>query len=274
ARQEMAGHRGRRMVNVSGEEVYPLTQADQETEPSEEAVEINLSECVEPLRITEGGEYVLSGTLYDSLIIDVKDQLVHLFLNGCTIRSGSGPALNIFSAGKVIITLVEGTESTVRDSQNYHNYDIYSAAISAPCDLTINGTGSLFAYGFYKDAIKSQDILKINGGTYFIQAKRDGLRGNDGLVLAPEKMTVETERNGLTTTKSQKRGKGDMDIRSGEIMVTSGKYAVSCSADLYLRTQDLKTVSVYGDYEIQGRTFDLREEGQGQQGQEAASEEG
>ena len=241
-----------------GDQVYPMTEADMKTAP-EDPEEIDLSLCAEPLWIREGGDHLLYGTLYHPLFIEAEDKLVHLFLDGAEIRSGSGPAINVMSAGKVIITLVEGSENTIRDSQNYHNYDIYEAAISAPCDLTINGTGSLFVYGFYKDAVKSKDILKLNGGTYFVQAKRDGLRGSDGLVLAPEKLTVETERNGLATTKLHSMGKGDMDIREGDIMVTSGKYAVSCTGDVYLRATDFKCISVYGDMNVEGRTIDLRE---------------
>ncbi len=240
-----------------GDEIYPMTQADMQTEP-ENAQVIDLSACVEPYWIKEGGEYVLQGTSYHPLFIETEDQMVHLYLDGCTIKSGSGPALNVMSAGKLVITLMEGTENVLRDSQNYHNFDIYEAAVSVPCDLTFNGTGSVSIYGFYKDAVKSRDVLKLNGGNYFIQAKRSGLRGNDGLVLSPEKLVVETEGNGLVTTKLRKRGKGDMDIRQGSISVTAGKYAVSCSADLYLRATDFTCTSVYGDYDVQGRTFDLR----------------
>ncbi len=257
------GHRGPgggpRGAAGAGEEIYPLTAADMQTEASADAAHIDLSSCMEPLRIKAGGEYILSGSISHCIFIEAQDQLVHLYLDGCSIRSGSGPGLNVMSADKVVITLLPGTENTIRDSQNYHNYDLYEAAVSAPCDLTINGEGSLFVYGFYKDAIRSSDILKLHGGTYFVQAKRDGLRGTDGLVLSPDSLTVETERNGLVTAKEQKRGKGIMDVRGGEIRVTSGKYAVSCSSDLYLRTDEFMCISVYGDYSVAGRTFDLRE---------------
>lgn len=231
-----------------------ITTADT-TVTGQNAVLVDLKEVDSVCSITEPGCYLLSGTLSGKIEVDAQDQIVHLILGGVDVKSVSGPALQITSAGKVIVTLQEGTKNTLRDSATYPQGSLADACIYSECDLTINGAGSLDVSGYYEDAIHTKDVLKILGGDVFVQAKQDGIQGNDGIVVTCQSLTVQSERNGLYTTKTGKPAKGNIEIYSGEHSIIAGGYAISCTADLYVDRCSLYAMGVLDTYKVDGESF-------------------
>lgn len=239
----------------TGSDIYEITKLDLEAE-SENPVMIDVSADSDGgIRIEEAGDYVLSGVSEQSVIIDAQEQIVHLIFNGVDIRSAQGPAIHVVSAGKVIISLAENTENVIRDSGNYKNYEKCNAAIYSTADLTINGAGSLFVYGYYKDAIHTKDLLKIIDGNVYLQAKRNGLRGNDGMVIMPNLLTIESEGSGLQTTNADQEGKGVLNICGGDISITAGKYGMVSVADVNISDCTISCLSVMADVKADGEQF-------------------
>ena len=233
-------------------DMYQITKMDLLTE-CENPVMIDLSADSEGgIRIEEAGDYVLSGVAEEAVVVDAQEQIVHLVLNGADIRSVEGPAIYVKSAGKVIISLAENTENVVRDSGNYKHDEKCNAAIYSTADLTINGEGSLFVYGYYKDAIHTKDVLKVVDGNVYVQAKRNGLRGNDGMVIMPKLLTVESEGSGLQTTNANQEGKGVLNICGGEISITAGKYGMVSAADVYISDCNISCLSVMSEIKAEG----------------------
>lgn len=233
--------------------IYEITKLDERTE-YENPVSVDLS-TVDEVRIREAGDYILSGKTEQTVIIDAQEQIVHLILNGVDIRSDKGPAIQVESAGKVIITLADGTENVVRDSGNYSKEEECNAAIYSTADITINGGGSLFVYGYYKDAIHTKDLLKIIDGSVYVQAKRNGLRGNDGMVIRPHILTVESEGTGLQTTNSNQADKGVIEICGGDIFITAGKYGMAAVSDVYVRECTISCLSVMTEIKAEGEQY-------------------
>lgn len=231
-----------------------LTAADQET-AGENPVQIDLTVQNSPVQITRGGSYLLTGTLEGSIHIDAEEQIVHVILQNAAVDSSEGPAFYVHSAGKVILTLAEGTENTLQDSGIYEESEAADACIYSECDLTINGTGTLNVYGYYQDAVHTKDVLKILDGSIFVQSKRDGLRGNDGILLSCRETTVQSERNGLRTTKTGKPGKGNIEILAGSHSVIGGNYAITCARDLHVQDCDLFLLGVVGFYHADGEQY-------------------
>ena len=231
-----------------------ITTADT-TVTEENAVAINLEEIDSVCSITDPGPFLLSGNLRGQVQIDAQDQVVHLILGGVEVESLLGPALNVISAGKVIITLQNGTENTFRDTAEYPKGSQENACIYSQCDLTFNGTGALNVTGYYEDAIRTKDVLKILGGNVFVQSKRDGIRGNDGIVVTCQTLSVQSERHGLYTTKTGKPSKGNVEIYGGDHSVIAGGYAISCMTDLYVNDCSVYTAGVLGNYQVSGHSF-------------------
>lgn len=229
-----------------------LTTADLETACAAPK-EIALNQIEEDVYvITEPGCHILTGELNGSIRVDVEDQIVHLVLDGVAVDSAYGPALEIVAASKVFITLQEGTENFLADAAVYPDTQDPDACIYSPCDLTINGGGELHVYGYYKDAIHSKDVLKVLGGNIFAQSKRNGLRGNDGIVVNCEALDVQSEKNGLQTTKHGDEGKGNIEIYGSACSAIGGEYAISCAADLYIADSSVYVMGILSDIKTDG----------------------
>ncbi|SDM51866.1 protein of unknown function [Paenibacillus jilunlii] len=178
--------------------------------------------------ITEAGTYILSGTLSDGQIIvdEQAEGTVRLVLNGVTLKDSDSAPVYIKEAGKVVITLQEGTENSVADGGTYVFADAGteepSAAIFSKADLTINGTGKLTVTGSYKDGISSKDDLKIAGGTIDITAADDGIVGKDLVAVQDGNLTIKAEGDGIKSTNDEDAAKGFVAIAAGTFDITAG----------------------------------------------------
>lgn len=91
----------------------------------------------------------------------------------------SSAAVYVKSAEKVFVTLAEGSQNMLRNTDEYvaidnNNIDV---VIFVKSDLTLNGTGSLTIVPAEGHGIVSKDDLKITGGTYDITAAGHALSG-------------------------------------------------------------------------------------------------
>lgn len=230
-----------------------LTNEDRNTQ-SKAPKRLALDEFDAECAITDAGDYLLSGELNGTLRVNAKGSTVHLYLNNVTIRSANGPAVLIEAAGKVIITLMDGSENSISDSGKYSGIEDTEACVYSASDLTINGTGALTVHGFYKDAIRSKDVLKVVDGDYRIQCKRTGLHGSDGVNIAGGRIFVESEKNGIKTTRSGPDGRGCLMISGGTVSVVAGRYAlVTEEAGLYIFNAVVQLNGILDDYDIHGK---------------------
>ena len=136
--------------------------------------------------ITSGGEYTLTGTLSDGqLIVNVTDEDdVILNLSGITMNCSSSAPIYAINANKLKLVLTDSTVNYVTDGANYSTTDGPEAAIYSKDDLTIKGTGTLKVTGNYKDAIKTTNEFKLNGGVVVVNSVDDGIIGKDNVEIS------------------------------------------------------------------------------------------
>ena len=232
-----------------------VTRADQDTEMTD-AVPVDLSQEQDELLITAGGKYRLSGKLNGRIRVDAEEQTVHLFLDGVTVNAGEGPALWTESAGKLILTLTEGSENSFTDSGRYQNYigAGAEACVYSRADLTVNGSGKLTVTGLYKDAIRSSNVVKILDGNLTIRCKRTGVHGSDGIRVSGGSVSISSEKNGFRTTKSGADGRGNLVVSGGSHRVIAGRYAfLVARGDLYIYDCTILDKSVVSTYSAGGQ---------------------
>lgn len=232
-----------------------VTDLDRAADPAG-AKTIDLSAYAETCEITEGGDYRLTGKLEGNLVIQAKEQNVHLFLDNVTITSKLGPAVHCQQADKLIITLLPGTENVISDSGKYHADAEIEACIYSDCDITFNGTGSITVNALYKDAIRSKDLVKILEGDYTIKCKRTGIHGNDGIRVDGGSFLISSEKNGLKTTKSGSYGRGSLMVMGGDFRIIAGRSAfVTTKANIYVQDCTVSQVSVVSTFNAGGQQF-------------------
>jgi hypothetical protein len=239
------------------DETFPylaVTELDQKTEP-ENAIEVNLADYKDEIVLDAAGDYILTGSLNGHILIETKEQNVHLFLDNVSITSKGGPAILVAddSGDKLVITLMEGTENAISDNGDFRDYDEYEGAIEASCDITLNGAGALIVNGYYKDAIHSKDIVKVLDGSYTIKCKRNGIMANDGILVNDGAIAISSEKNGLKTSKRGEGGRGNLVVSGGELSIIAGRYAfVTTKANIYIYNCTVYNRSIVNTYNCGG----------------------
>lgn len=179
------------------------------------------------LKITQGGDYAVSGTLNGHILIETdKEKEVRLYLNGVEIVSDAPYAIASVKGKSLTVTLAEGTSNTLKVTGTENDVTIpegteateeqkADAAVYVKNDLILNGTGTLTVESAGK-AFHAKDTLTADGGTYAISSADDAVNGKDTVTL-----NAGTFRVTITDTSEGKgiTSQGDVFLNGGEMTV-------------------------------------------------------
>lgn len=174
--------------------------------------------------ITAEGTYIFSGTLSEGqFVVDADNAKVQIVFDNVDITCASSAAVYVKSAEKVFVTLAEGSQNTLRNTDEYVAIDDNNigAVIFAKSDLTLNGTGSLTIVSAEGYGIVSKDDLKITGGTYDITAAGHALSGKDSVRIADGTFILTAEKDGIHAENADDEEKGYIYIADGDFTITS-----------------------------------------------------
>ena len=176
------------------------------------------------MTITAEGTYIFSGTLSEGqIVVDADNAKVQIVFDNVDITCASSAAVYVKSAEKVFVTLAEGSQNTLRNTDEYVAIDDNNidAVIFAKSDLTLNGTGSLTIVSAEGHGIVSKDDLKITGGTYDITAAGHALSGKDSVRIADGTFILNAEKDGIHAENADDEEKGYIYIADGDFTITS-----------------------------------------------------
>ncbi len=197
--------------------------------------------------ITKAGTYILSGSCEDGqVIVEVaKEEKVQLVLDGLKLICKSSAPIYVKSADKTLITLKDGTTSTIQDGSAYKDLNADeepNACIFSKDDLTINGEGTLNVYANFNNGIVSKDDLKVISGTVSVTAKNHGIRGNDSVTIKDGAITISCKNDGIKSSKADEAGKG-------YIYIDGGTFNIDCGDDAFQAPVDITIVG--GKYTVE-----------------------
>lgn len=176
------------------------------------------------MTITAEGTYIFSGTLSEGqIVVDADNAKVQIVFDNVDITCASSAAVYVKSAEKVFVTLAEGSQNTLRNTDEYVAIDDNNidAVIFAKSDLTLNGTGSLTIVSAEGHGIVSKDDLKITGGTYDITAAGHALSGKDSVRIADGTFILTAEKDGIHAENADDEEKGYIYIADGDFAIIS-----------------------------------------------------
>lgn len=223
----------------------------------------------ESYTITEKGTYVLEGTIHETIVVNVSDEDdVLLVLNNVTIDPSENQAILILSADDVTISVLEGTNNYLSDSETYteENAD-FDAAIYSDCDLAINGTGYLEVNAYQNNAVQTKDDLIIVDVTLNITSVDDGIIGKDALLIKDATITLDVSGDGLKATKEDNTEKGYIYLEGVELTIDSGADAIDAANFIAIESGDFtitaesNAMNSNNSIYITGGTFELTTEG-------------
>ena len=174
--------------------------------------------------ITAEGTYIFSGTLSEGqIVVDADNAKAQIVFDNVDITCASSAAVYVKSAEKVFVTLAEGSQNTLRNTDEYVAIDDNNidAVIFSKSDLTLNGTGSLTIVSAEGHGIVSKDDLKIIGGTYDITAAGHALSGKDSVRIADGTFILTAEKDGIHAENADDEEKGYIYIADGDFTITS-----------------------------------------------------
>ena len=192
------------------------------------------------ITIQKAGTYLLSGTLTDgNIIVDSDDkENVRLIFNGVEISNSTTTPLYIKNAEKTIVTLVDGTENTLSDGENYilddESNNEPNGTIFSKDDLVINGLGSLTVNANYNHGIQSKDLLKIISGNIDITSVGDAIIGKDGVIVKEAVINIESQEDGIKATKVEEN-KGYIYLDNPEVTIKAKKDGIQAVTCLYVK---------------------------------------
>lgn len=206
------------------------------------ATEITLSGA-DDVTITDGGVYVLTGTLTDGrVLINAPGADVTLVLRDADITCTDSSALYIYKAASVLVYLPDGTASTLTDGSSYDYGDGVSSAIDeepnaclyAKSDLIIAGGGTLTVTGNANNGITGKDTLKIEDTAVSVTAANHGINGKDCLVLKQTDVTVTSGGDALRATNDSDTALGCVLIGASTLTLTAGEDGIQAETTLTL----------------------------------------
>lgn len=176
--------------------------------------------------ITEGGAYVISGSLSDGMIqVDTQEE-VKLVLNGVSITNGDGAAIYVKSAEACYIETTEGTENVLTDGTAYEETeDEQKGTVFSNDRLVLSGAGTLMVNGNYKHAVCSDDEVYVVSGTYALTAEKDGIHTNNWISVADGSLNIVSTDDGM-------QSEGPIEIKGGNITIAAEDKGITAYGDL------------------------------------------
>ena len=198
--------------------------------------------------ITEAGTYILSGNGEGQVLVELADdsQKVQIVLLNLTLSNSNGAAILVGSADKVIITVPEGTTSTLSDGKSYtetYGESEVDAAVFSKEDLSINGTGTLVVNGNFSHGIVSKDDLVIYQTTVNVNTAENGITGKDSLLIVEADVNVTAGEDGLKSNNDEDDDKGYLYISESDVNVTAGDKGIIGEKLVYITSGNISVNS-------------------------------
>lgn len=171
------------------------------------------------ITISKGGDFTVTGTLADGQIaVNALDEngdkdKVKLRLSGASITNSSGPAISVTAADELFITLTDGTENSLTDSETYSDESI-DGCIYSKDDIEIKGSGSLNINANHGHGIKSNDSLEIGNGSININSKNDGLHTNETILISGGTLNIDAVGDGIQAEEILNITGGDINVKT------------------------------------------------------------
>ena len=208
-------------------------------------------------------EFVLQGTSTNGSLTYTGSLKCKFYLNGLSLTSQKGAALDIQCGKRVALILNEGTSNTLADAPN----GTQKAALYCKGHLEIEGSGSLTVTGKSRHGICTKEYLQLKKSTGNVTvngAVSDAIHAGQYFLM-----------NGGTVTISGQQGDGiqteiltlDDDVTpnpdkefNGQIFINGGTINVTAAAN------DKKAIKSADKMTVTGGTFTILASGKGSKG--------
>lgn len=178
------------------------------------------------VKISKGGEYIISGKLSDSrIVVDVEPgDTLKLVLNGADITCSYSAPIYV-SNGDAVIVLEENTENVLTDGNTYSYANSTdrepNACLYGDDNISITGTGKLTVNANFNNGIGSKDELKISSATITVNAVNNALKGNDCVIIQDAALHLTSQGDGIKSDEEKVENRGVISIVNSSLNIIS-----------------------------------------------------
>lgn len=224
--------------------VFVTLSGDSVTASPSNGVTINGTEIL----IQAENTYVFSGDLSDGrILVNMTNDTdkAHIVFNGASITSKTSAPLTVLNADKTILTLADETENFLTDAAEYTGNDnnaenVPNACLYAKDDVSINGKGTLNITGNYNNGILCKNDLKLIDCDIVVNAKNNGIRGDDSVIVKDASLQITAEGDGIRTETLDSDGKGVVTLDGGDVSITSSQDGIDSAVSFTMTSGSLQ----------------------------------
>lgn len=165
------------------------------------------------IKITQGGDFTLTGKLTEGNITISTKERVKLRLSDAEITSSEGPCIFVEEADKAYITVSEGTQNSLV-AENSEDGAIYSKE-----NLEIKGDGTLKIESLAGHGIKASDNLTIENSVMDINATSDGIHINDTFKMTGGIVNITATCDGIDSESIVNISGGKINIETNGVPI-------------------------------------------------------
>ena len=206
--------------------------------------------------VTEEMEVELSGSSTDGSLTYVGSYKTKIHLNGVSLTSLQGAALDIQDGKRIDLILEDGTTNSLADATAGEQ----KACLYCKGHLEISGSGSLSITGNTKHGIATKEYLllkKSTGPITIAKAAGDAIHAGQYFQMNGGTLAI----SGMAGDGIQAEITGDVsDELNGQVLVKGGSITMTVAAD---DTKGIKSDSLIT---VSGGTFDITASGAGAKG--------
>ncbi len=225
------------LTSFQAQTSYDESQASQITLADQTATVTGqgTSFSAQTLTITQAGTYVLTGSGKNiKLVVEAADtDQVHLVFQNLTLE-GKGTLLQVNKAQEVVISLAEGSQNALTESQASDDEEV-KATIHTQVPLTLNGTGSLTLTALTKNALEVEDDLKVLGGTYTVKAANHGFKAEGALDIEAATLTIEAGKDGLHAEHDETTERANISLNPTQLSIAATEDGVDAGNELTIK---------------------------------------
>ena len=211
--------------------------------------------------------YVVSGNSDNGRLIFFSMTPFHLTLDNLSLSNTSSAAIGMGVYVPVTLKL-KGT-STLADGANGSQ----SGTMDMPCELTINGPGTLQVTGNAKHAMNIEGPVTVNSGTIrILDSDSDGIHGSSNLTWNGGTLDIASAgSDGLDFSGTVTISDGNLSINTSTLSARSIKVTgvftmTGGTLNLNVTGNDCKGIKGDADVILSGGTLDLQVAGEGSNG--------
>ena len=211
---------------------------------SEVSTSITLSDGKD-VTITEAGTYYITGSVKDCTIrveSDKENAKVNIVLDGVSIENTNKPCIYVVSADKTTITTKTSSSLKVTGSIEADGDTTPDAVIYAKDDLKFDGEACLTIDSSEAESLNTitgKDDIKFEGGEYKITSSKNAVRANDSIEVEDGSFTIDAKDDGLHAENNDDDSVGNIEITGGAFNIKAGDDGLHATTTVVISGGDI-----------------------------------